>query len=352
MAEKPLKKRAVGGKQKMLTALAEAEKEVEDRCETELKPEKHIEEQSVRRAKAVADETSLDAVVKSVSDLKSSVSRLLTQVAEKLEAEVEKYGQIRKAVETKEKELTDIFEIQKSASTLVAIIETQEGLREEFESQMAREKAEFQAEMNAAREKWGSEKKANEAEVKDRDAAEQKRRQREQEEYRYAFAREQQLAKEKFADEKVRLEREIALRKQETERQSVEQEQTLTQREAELNELRQRVATFSKQQEVEVAKAIKATAERCQAEAVAKQELTKKEHAGECGVLNMKITSLEQLVADQTKQIGALTQKLEKAYAQVQEIAVKAIEGSANSKLTSNLQQLLSEHVRKSGSEK
>ncbi len=58
-----------------------------------------------------------------------------------------------------------------------------------------------------------------EAEAKERETAEQKRRQREQEEYRYSFAREQQLAKEQFADEKARLERELALRKEEAERQ-------------------------------------------------------------------------------------------------------------------------------------
>jgi hypothetical protein len=36
----------------------------------------------------------------------------------------------------------------------------------------------------------------------------------------------------------------------------------------------------------------------------------------------------------------------------VQEVAVKAIEGSANAKLSGNLQQLLSEQGRKSGGEK
>jgi hypothetical protein len=40
----------------------------------------------------------------------------------------------------------------------------------------------------------------------------------------------------------------------------------------------------------------------------------------------------------------------EKAYAQVQEIAVRAIEGSASTKQLANLQQLFSDQVRKSSS--
>jgi len=42
-------------------------------------------------------------------------------------------------------------------------------------------------------------------------------------------------------------------------------------------------------------------------------------------------------------------QQAEKAYAQVQEIAVRAIEGSASAKQLAHLQQLLTEQLRKSG---
>jgi chromosome segregation ATPase len=233
MAEKAVPKKRTAAKQQMLSALADVQKEVEERREAELKPEQRITQRAVHKAVAVAEGLSLDSVVKSVSELKSSVSRLLTELGEKLEAEVNKYGEVRKAIEAKEKELADIFEIQNAASTLTALIETQQRLRDEFETQMARDKEELQREIDATRQEWAAEKKA-----------------------------------------------------------------------------------------------------------------------GERNVLTTKIASLEQTVADQAKQLAAVSQKIEKAYAQVQEIAVRAIEGSANAKMIGNLQQLLSEQTRKGGAEK
>lgn len=52
-------------------------------------------------------------------------------------------------------------------------------------------------------------------------------------------------------------------------------------------------------------------------------------------------------MAKQDQQIKRLDQQAEKAYAQIQEIAVRAIEGSASSKPIANLQQLMAEQVRK-----
>ena len=65
-----------------------------------------------------------------------------------------------------------------------------------------------------------------------------------------------------------------------------------------------------------------------------------------------KIESLEAKVAEQNDQLNKLSQRLEKAYGQVQEIAVRAIEGSGISKSLASLQQLLSEQTKRPPQEK
>ena len=52
------------------------------------------------------------------------------------------------------------------------------------------------------------------------------------------------------------------------------------------------------------------------------------------------------------EQIAKLSLQMEKAYQKVQDIAVKAIEGSSNAKSLANLQQLLNEQTRKQPQEK
>jgi hypothetical protein len=80
--------------------------------------------------------------------------------------------------------------------------------------------------------------------------------------------------------------------------------------------------------------------------------LLKKEFGGERNVLTTRIESLEKTVREQTEQVARLSQQAEKAYGQVQDIAVKAIEGSSHSQSFASLQQLMAEQARKPSQEK
>jgi hypothetical protein len=62
--------------------------------------------------------------------------------------------------------------------------------------------------------------------------------------------------------------------------------------------------------------------------------------------------SLKKTLKEQNEQTAKLSQQLEKAYQQVQEIAVKTIEGSSTVKSFANLQQWISEQTKKQSSEK
>lgn len=89
-----------------------------------------------------------------------------------------------------------------------------------------------------------------------------------------------------------------------------------------------------------------------QQEASAREEILKREFTGERNVLTARNAALEHTVKEQAEQISKLLQQSEKAYGQVQEIAVRAIEGSANSKQLANLQQLLADQGRKGAGER
>jgi hypothetical protein len=350
MAEKSTTtKKKAPPRQQMLDALAESERTVADRKEAQAKPEERIEARAVAQAIAAADELSTEGVVKSIGDLKSVVSKMLTQLSDRLEEQVARYVQIQRAIVAKESELKEIYDIQRSASTLTALIESQERLRSQHEAELAAMKQELEREIEQTRADWDREKKQREAEAKERDTAEQKRREREKEEYRYAFAREQQQARDQFADETAKAQKDLADRRAAGERELAERERAIKSREEELTSLRQRVEAFPKELDAAIAKAVKDATTRQQQDATAREELLKREFAGEKNVLSTRIASLEQTVKEQADHIARLLSQSEKAYGQVQEIAVRAIEGSASAKQLSNLQQMLAEQGRKAG---
>jgi uncharacterized coiled-coil protein SlyX len=119
----------------------------------------------------------------------------------------------------------------------------------------------------------------------------------------------------------------------------------------ELNESRKQTSAFPKELQSAVNQAVKEAVQRVESEAKNREKLLRKEFDGERNVLNTRIESLEKTVAEQNEQIAKLSQQVEKAYSQVQDIAIKAIEGTSRSQPLPSLQQLLSEQARKQSQE-
>ena len=339
-------------KQEMLEAYNAALKQLEAQREAELKPEKKIEEKKAKEVIQVAESLSTEGVAKEISNLKIEASKTLAQISDRLEEEVNKFRAIQSAIVLKEKELQELYEIERSAVTLAALIESQNLKRQQFESEMDEKKEALNQEIEALRAEREKEKNEYETMVKERDIAEKKRRDREKEEYEYSFKREQKLAKDKFEDEKAKLEKEIQVKKEQMESELRAREKVIAEKEEELNELKKRVSAFPKEMEAAIAKAVKDSTDRLNLEAKNREELQKKEFVGDRNVLTTRIESLEKTVKEQSEQIVKLTQQLEKAYQQVQEIAVKTIEGSSTIKSFANLQQWISEQTRKPVQEK
>jgi len=329
-------------KKEMLDAYHGLLKELKEKKEAELKPEKKIEERKAKEVVAIADSLSTEGVEKGISNLRLEIGRMLTEISDRMEGEVNEFKGIQKAIEVKEKEFQEVFEIERSAETLAALIESQNLKRQEFESEMAKRKEALNEEIDTTRAEWEKEGKDYEAEIKKRDVEEKKRREREKEEFTYTFNREQELARDEFEDEKLQLEKELREKKEQVEKELAERERQVAAKEMELEELRKQVGNFPEEMAAAVDKAIKETAARINLETKNKVELQVKGFDGERNVLTTRIESLEKTVKEQNEQIGHLSDQLEKGYQKVQDIAVKAVEGSSNV----NLQQLIREQSK------
>ena len=334
-------------KQQMLDAYNELVQKLEDKRQAELKPEKKAEEQKMHRAIEQADKLSLDGITQGIGQLKSEINKTFTDLTERLETELAKYQEVKKAIEAKELELGEIYEIQKSASSLAALIEAQNQRRKEFEREMEEKKQALAGEIEATRKEWQAEKAQYEALDKEKREADAKQKKREREEYEYNFKREQQLAKDKFEDEKAKTEKLLTEKVEQTEKELAEREQIVAEREKKMATLEDRISELEQTRDKVVENAVKETTERLESDFKAKETLLKKEFEGERKVFSTRIQSLEVTVKSQNEQITQLSQQLEKASNQVQDIAVKAIEGSSHSKLLNQLQSYMEEKSKK-----
>ncbi len=323
--EKPAKLSMANTKREMLEEYRRVVEALKEKRENELRPDEALQKKQAVQAVAKADSLSSEGVEKAIAALRTEISAVLNTLPDKFSELLNEYHQLSHAADIKKEEIKELYEIDTTAETLAALIESQQNKRREFDEELTTRKRELEAEIRATREAWDAERKKHDEGVKQLEAEEKRRREREREEYEYTFAREKQLAKDRFADEQETLEREIAKKRRELE----ERESAMEDRETELAELRERVKNIQAEIDQAVAAQAKAVAARAAADAKAREDLLKKQFDGERNVLTTKISALEQTVKEQEAQIARLASQLEKSYAQVQDIAVKAIEGSS-----------------------
>ena len=334
-------------KQEMLDAYQAMAKLLDEKRQAELNPERRMEEKKSEEALKTAGSMAAEGVDREIGGLKSEIGKMLAEVSEKLGAEATRFRSLQKAVETKQKELQELYGIEKSASTLAALIEAHNQKRDDFDAEMAQQREGLKREMDETRSAWQKERQAHDAELREREAAEKKARDREKEQFDYGFKRDQQSLRDKLNDEKNTLEKELRLKKETAEKDLTERERVLVEKETELNTLRARATAFPKELETTVDKAVKEATDRLKLEAKNREELIKKESEGQHNVLATRIEALEKTAKDLAEQNGRLNRQLEAAYQKVQEIAEKTVESAGHAKSFAELQKLLVEQGRK-----
>jgi hypothetical protein len=339
-------------KEEMLDAYSNVLKQLQEKRENEMKPEKKLEGKKIAETVKIAESLTAEGVVRELGSIKIDIGKTLTQISDTLEAQVIRLNALQNAISSKEKELHELYEIEKSAMSLAALIEAQNMKRDEFLTEMERKKEELSQEIDKLRAEWDKEKEEHENTAKERDTAEKKRQLREREEFEYAFKKEQQQLKDKAAYENNKLDIEIKSKKEIAEKELKSREQAIAEKEDELIDLRKRAALFPKEMETAINKTVKETSEKISLEAKNREELLKKQFEGEHNVFKERTESLEKTVKEQNERISVLSQQLEAAYQKVQDIAVKTVEGSSSFKSLSGIQQLLGDQLRKQSAEK
>lgn len=291
-----------------------------------------LREAEVRQA---VEALTVEGVVSTISALGLEVSKALSGISAKLVEEVDRLAAVREAVEMERKELERLHKIDVAATALDQLVQD-----------YRLEKERLEAEIAARRADWGEEVRAAERERREQEEALKRQRQREIEEYEYKKALERKKAQDKYEEEIRLLERKNKEKQEALEKDWQQREAALKEREQELAALRKEVAEFPAR--------LKAETERAVSEAVRSAEqrfqqsftLLNKDAEGERRLAELRIKTLEETVERQAAQIATLEKQLNEAKQQVQDIAVKAIEGASGAKALAAINQIAMEQAR------
>lgn len=285
--------------------------------------------------KSVLKEITSESLVQRMTALGLEVSKTLSDLSSKLAAENNLLIALREGSLLEKKEMEKLHKIDVCATALDQLIE-------EYDEK----KTSLEMEASARRAEWEKEKEERAQEQKEFDDNLRKQRQREKEEYEYQKNTERK--KEEDANEEAsRVQERNNKEKQEViEKSWAAREAGLKEREDELNSLRAQVAGFDER--------IKAEAERSATEAIKTAEarhrqevlVLQKDSEANRRIAELQIKSLEEVVARQTKEIESLDARLDEAKKQVQDIAIKAIEGASGANALSHINKIAMEQAK------
>lgn len=278
---------------------------------------------------------SVESVVGNISSLGLEISKALASVSGRLVEEVERLAAVREAVRIEQAELGRMHKIDVAATALDHLV-----------AEHARQRAEFDADMARQRSEWSEETKATERERKEQEEALRRQRQREIEEYEYKKTQERKKAQDKYDEEQRQVEKKNRERQEALEKSWEQREASLKEQEVELARLKKEVDTFPARLQKETDQSAARAAQAADARFEQQAALLRKDQDAERRVAELEIRTLHETVAQQAAQVAALQSQLEEAKRQVQEIAVKAIEGASGARALAHVNQIAMEQAK------
>jgi len=269
----------------------------------------------------------VERVTKEISDLQVSVSRMLSDLSQQLREESGKLAEIRSAIETEQGRLKELHDIDASMVSLKAILEVAAERREALEAELARREAELKSTMEHKNDESKRESAQHEARTKEA-------HEREEEQYTYKLALKRRKESDDYEMQKAALQAALRDQREKAEQEIEARQRALAAREKEIEDLHARVERFPRELAAATKQAEQAARSEAQKQADLDAKFVKLQTEAEKNVAALKIAGLEDLVKRQAAQLEALTKQLSAAQAQVQAMAVKAIEGAAGLKST------------------
>lgn len=278
---------------------------------------------------------SVETVVGEISNLGLEVSKSLAALSNQMVEEVNRLATVREAVALEQKELERLHKIDVAATAVDQLVQDYGRQREQLELDIA-----------AKRAAWEEELRQTERDRKEQEELLKKQRQREIDEYEYRKTLERKKAQDKY-DEEVKLQERANKEKQDTlEKSWREREANLKASEEELKTLRKEAADFPTRLQRELERAVAEAAQAAEQKFEQRVLLLTKDGEAEKRIADLRIKSLEESLSRQSAQMSALEKQLEEAKRQVQEIAVKAIEGASGARALSHINEIAMEQAK------
>jgi hypothetical protein len=272
-------------------------------------------------------ETILDAindlkpsdVVEEIGNLQNTLQSTLAGLSAQISSKVEQMRTVDEAIQIKETELTELYDIEREAMSL-----------EDMKAKHTSEKEAWLKEAERRNDEWEQE----EAEM-------ERKFQRMQEEHNYTNARQIKQSQDDFNAETTRRRRDEEMRQDSLERQWKDRENELVIKEQKLAEIQTEINGFNDKLKSEISKAEAIVTNRLKKEYEHQMAILQKDIDAERNLHDTKISALDDTILNLNNQINDLQIQLSAARADVKEVTSAALQSASGHQAMQALQRVV-----------
>ncbi|PTA69420.1 hypothetical protein [Deinococcus arcticus] len=284
-----------------------------------------------------------------LAQLQAGASGTLAELSEQLSAQAAGLQGVLKLAQTEREALKDLYGLEVTEDSLRELLAqydaAAEGARTEYETRQA----ETAEDWDARQREWLAEQDARERAVQERDLTAATTREREEADYRYGRDLARRLDDETYRAEQAELTRARAERLDTQEREWNTHEAELAQREQRAREITARAAALGAEREAALKRAEAEGTGIGSRQARVRTDLQEKEIEGQRRIYEQRLQNLQTRLDLLDTRAAGLAEQLGVASRQMQDLAVKAIEGQANASSLSAFKELAMEQAKAQG---
>jgi hypothetical protein len=293
---------------------------------------KEITMESQTMTFATTEQKRMQSTIDNLMKLQLGFGSAVSELSEKLTSEASKLEEIRQGVSQEIQQLKELHNLEEiREDTLETLIIQYEESAKTFAEELGSRRETVEQELIDLRKAWSKEQEEHQRAIKERDETHEKASQRDEETYQYNLRLERNLDLEQYQQSQKGLYQELQEFRQTQEKAWQERESAIAEREKLYSEVKAKVEEFPKKLEENIKNGKQNGQNIGHYQAKIKSDLYGKAVEGQKQYYELRIQALSQTIENQESRIVSLSKQLDASMKQVQDLAVKAIEGTSNS---------------------
>lgn len=284
--------------------------------------------------------------LQAIEKLQLGFGSAASELSEKLTLEASRLQEIRESVAEESKQLEELHSLEFAEDSLDNLIQQYEASSKTFVEEVSQRREAVEQEKLEQKKAWDKEQDDQKRAVKERNELRQQTRQRDTQEYQYDLKQQRQRDVEEYELRKKSLYKDLEEAKQAKEKEWAAREKGIAEREKQFEEAKTKFEAFLKEKEAAIKKGTEEGRGIASYQAKVKADLDGKEVEGQKRIYELRLQSLEQTIQNQEARLASLSKQLESALKQVQDLAVKAIEGASNLNSSQVLKEIALEQAK------